>query len=59
MKLIEVAPRANFRLFLRYDDGTSGEIDLCPDSLYMQLTGMRPEQVFPKLKDIFRLERAA
>ena len=26
------------------------KIDLCPDSLYMQITGKTPEQVFPKLK---------
>lgn len=27
-----------------------GGIDLCPDSLYMRLTGKRPEEVFPILK---------
>ena len=36
--------------------GSSGElvwgdqIDLCPDSLYMKLTGREPEEVFPVLK---------
>ena len=36
--------------------GTGGEIrwgdavDLCPDALYMQLTGKSPEEVFPNLK---------
>ena len=36
--------------------GTSGEltwgeeVDLCPDALYMQATGQRPEDVFPSLK---------
>lgn len=36
--------------------GSSGEIrwgesiDLCPDALYMQLTGKFPEEVFPNLK---------
>jgi len=86
MKILEISPRDNFRLFLRYDDGTSGEvdlsayvgrgvfaaweesgvfaevrltdaghpewpggIDLCPDALYMQLTGKCPEEVFPAL----------
>ena len=86
MKLKEIRPKQNFHLFLRYDDGTSGEVDLsayagrgvfakwlepgvfeqvwladaghpqwpggvdlCPDALYMQLTGKRPEQVFPML----------
>jgi hypothetical protein len=89
MKLVEIEPRKNFRLFVRYEDDTSGEvsladfvgkgvfsawenpgafknvwlaeaghpewpggIDLCPDFLYMQLTGKTPEQVFPALKQI-------
>jgi hypothetical protein len=26
------------------------EIDLCPDAVYMRLTGKRPEQVFPGLR---------
>ncbi len=25
------------------------DIDLCPDALYMRLTGKRPEEVFPSL----------
>ena len=25
------------------------EIDLCPDSLYLRLTGKRPEEIFPNL----------
>ena len=28
MKLIEIAPRDGYRLFLRYDDGACGEVDL-------------------------------
>ena len=89
MKLIEISPRDDFRLFLRYDDGANGEvdlssyagkgvfvawleprvfeqvklaeaghpewpgeIDLCPDSLYMQLTGKKPEEVFPSLRNL-------
>ena len=28
-----------------------GEIDLCPDALYLQMTGKRAEDVFPLLKD--------
>jgi hypothetical protein len=89
MKLIEVIPKENFKLFLQYDDGASGqvdlsryagrgvfaswltpgffeqvrlaegghpewpgEIDLCPDSLYMQLTGKKPEEVFPTLRQL-------
>jgi hypothetical protein len=27
-----------------------GELDLCPDSIYMRLTGKTPEEVFPSLK---------
>ena len=30
-----------------------GEIDLCPDALYLQMTGKRAEDVFPSLKDSF------
>jgi hypothetical protein len=83
---VEVRARPTYKLWLRYDDGTEGEvdlsslvgrgvfqawndiavfetarlgpcgevawgedIDLCPDALYMRLTGKRPEQVFPSL----------
>jgi len=86
MKLTEVFPKDGYRLFLRYDDGACGEvdlssyagrgvfsawltpgvfeqvflaeaghpewpgdIDLCPDALYMKLTGKSPEEVFPTL----------
>lgn len=82
-KPVEVRALANFRIWLRYDDGTQGEvdlsnlagrgvfaawhdpavfsavrvapygavewgsdIDLCPDALYMQLTGQSPEAYF-------------
>ncbi len=27
-----------------------GEIDLCPDALYLRLTGKSPEEVFPALR---------
>ncbi|NIA13733.1 MAG: DUF2442 domain-containing protein [Nitrospiraceae bacterium] len=36
--------------------GSSGElvwgddIDLCPDALYLEVTGKRPEEIFPALK---------
>ena len=86
MNLVEVAPRENFGLFVRYDNETSGvvdlsplvgqgvfmawqkpgefekvqladagypewpgNIDLCPDALYLQLTGKKPEDIFPAL----------
>ena len=28
----------------------SEEIDLCPDSLYMKITGQTPEELFPSLR---------
>ena len=27
-----------------------GEIDLCGDALYLEITGMKPEELFPKLQ---------
>jgi hypothetical protein len=82
----EVRALPNFRIWLRYDDGANGEIDLsdlagrgvfkawedvaffnavrlgshgaiewgadidiCPDAMYLQLTGKSPGQVFPSL----------
>lgn len=84
--IIEVKPRSNYRLWLRYSDGVEGEvdlsdlagrgvfaawqetgvfesvkigtageliwreeIDLCPDALYLRLTGKQPADVFPLL----------
>jgi hypothetical protein len=84
---LEVKARNNFRIWLRYDDGTEGEVDLsdmagqgvfaawndvaffnsvrlgshgaiewgenldiCPDAMYLRLTGKSPEEVFPALK---------
>jgi hypothetical protein len=78
-----------YRIWLRYEDGAQGEVDLgrlagegvfraweqpgvfdrvyiapygavawsdtldiCPDSLYLDLTGKRPEEVFPGLKSV-------
>ncbi len=80
---IEVRPVGRYRIWLRYQDGTEGEvdlshlagkgvfaawdkgdvfakvklgqhggvewpgdIDLCPDALYLRLTGKQPEEVF-------------
>ncbi len=37
--------------------GSSGEllwgehVDLCPDALYLKVTGQRPEEVFPALRE--------
>jgi hypothetical protein len=86
MKIVEVSPREGLKLFLRYDDGVAGvldlsslagrgvfaswlkpglfeqvrlteagapewpgEVDLCPDALYLELSGKAPEEVFPTL----------
>lgn len=46
----------DYRAFREVRIGTSGEltwseeVDLCPDALYMQATGQKPEDVFPSLK---------
>jgi hypothetical protein len=89
MKILELRPQPRFRLFLRFDDGISGEVDLsdlagrgvfsswlepgvfdqariteagaaewpgetdlCPDALYMRLTGKSPDEVLPTLRRI-------
>ncbi len=86
---VEVKALKNFRIWLRYDDGTEGEVDLsdvagrgvfkawqdpaffnavrlgshraiewgadidiCPDAMYLRLTGKTPEEVFPALKSV-------
>jgi hypothetical protein len=86
-RLVELRPAGKLRLWLRYDDGTEGEVDLsdlsgrgvfkrwerpgafesvtltahgapswggdldlCPDALYLRLTGKRPEDIFPALR---------
>ncbi|MFQ5504661.1 MAG: DUF2442 domain-containing protein [Planctomycetota bacterium] len=85
---VEVQARPNYRLWLRFDDGADGEvdlgdmvgrgvftawddvaffesvriaphgallwgedIDLCPDAMYLRLTGKRPEDLFPTLNE--------
>jgi hypothetical protein len=43
--------------FERVRIGSSGElvwddqIDLCPDALYLKVTGKKPEDIFPALRD--------
>ena len=86
-RIVAVKPVGEFALHLRFDDGTTGtvdlsdlagrgvfrvwndrkvfesvligtsgeltwsdSIDLCPDSLYLRLTGKKPREVFPGLK---------
>lgn len=87
MKVVFADALPDFRLFLRFADGTEGiadlsaiagkgvfeawlqpgvfgqvpvtsygavawpgELDLCPDTLYLEVTGKRPEDLFPSLK---------
>lgn len=89
MRIVEISPQKGFKLFLRYDDGVAGvvdltslagrgvfaswlepgvfervrlteagapewpgEVDLCPDALYLELTGKTAEEVFPTLRRI-------
>ena len=86
---VEVKALPNFRIWLRYDDGTTGDVDLsdlvgrgvfnawhdprffnsvtlgshgaiesgsdidiCPDAMYLRLTGKAPEDIFPSLGSI-------
>ena len=86
-RLLEVKPLKGYRLWLKYEDGTEGvvdlsdlvgkgvfalwedeerfqqvqigdggelvwsdEVDVCPDALYLQITGKQPEEVFARLK---------
>ena len=86
---VEVKALPNFRIWLRYDDGTQGKIDLsdlagrgvfnawndlaffgsvrlgshgaiewgldidiCPDAMYLRLTGKSPEEMFPGLRSV-------
>ena len=87
VRLTEAKPLEDYRLFVRFNDGTSGvvdlsdiagrgvfeawrrdgifeevrvtefgaakwpgELDLCPDALYLRLTGQQPEEIFPALR---------
>lgn len=87
VRLVEVKVKPGYRLWLRYEDGIEGEIDLsgevgkgvfaywndpknfekvyirtsgqiswsdeldiCPDSMYLELTGKKPEDIFTSLK---------
>jgi hypothetical protein len=86
IKPIDVAALDGFRLYVKFSDGTEGEVDvsdlagqgvfaawrdrrffeqvhvgsgrqiqwsddieLCPDAIYMRLTGKTPEELFPQL----------
>lgn len=49
----------NYEEFKKVSIGTSGEliwgeeVDLCPDSLYLQITGKKPEELFPGIRQEF------
>lgn len=88
-RIVEAESRTGYRVWLRYDDGTEGEVDLgdlagrgvfavwqdrrvfetvhvdesgalvweggldlCPDALFLRLTGKHPEEVFPLLRPV-------
>jgi hypothetical protein len=44
--------------FARLSIGSAGEVrwndevDLCADALYLELTGLRPEDLFPNLREV-------
>ena len=62
VNLSRLVGRGVFSLWNNYDEfknvsiGSSGEllwgseVDLYPDSLYLEITGKKPEEVFPNLK---------
>ncbi len=87
-KIVEAKPLADYRLWVRFEDGVEGEIDLsqlvgkgvftlwddaqafqkvrigecgqlawdeqielCPDAVYMQVSGKKPEDLFPNLNE--------
>lgn len=49
----------NYEEFRKVSIGSSGEliwgeeVDLCPDSLYLQITGKKPEELFPDIRQEF------
>jgi len=48
----------NYQDFQKVHIGPGGEIawdeevDLCPDALYLKITGKKPEELFPKLREL-------
>jgi len=62
--IVDLSDLAGRGVFILWDDeqefrkvsiGSGGEItwgdqiDLCPDAMYLRLTGKQPEEIFPKL----------
>jgi hypothetical protein len=50
----------DYREFERVHIGAGGElawgeqIDMCPDAVYLRVTGKRPEELFPKLREMIQ-----
>jgi hypothetical protein len=48
----------DYREFQKVHIGPGGEIawseqiDMCPDAIYLQITGQNPEDLFPKLREL-------
>lgn len=94
-KIVEARPLGDFRLWLRFADGVTGEVDLshlagkgvfkiwdepggfdrvaigsrgelqwsehvdlCPDALYLRVTGKTPAELFPAISESFDHARA-
>jgi uncharacterized protein DUF2442 len=88
LKILEIRPLDDYKIWLKFDNGTEGEVDLShlaekgvfafwnnyenfkkvsmengrsltwsdeididADSLYLKLTGKKPEEIFPALKE--------
>jgi hypothetical protein len=51
------------REFQKVHIGSGGEIawsdqvDLCPDAIYLTITGKKPEDIFPKLREVLQHAR--
>ncbi len=47
---------SNFAMFVRIGSGGelawSDEIDLCPDAMYLRITGKKPGDLFPALNEM-------
>ena len=53
----------DYREFQRVHIGPGGEIawsdqvDMCPDALYLKITGKKPEELFPRLRELLQYAR--
>ena len=48
---IKVEAREGYRIWFEYADGVAGELNRCPDALYMELTGCMWEEMHPRRLD--------